>query len=179
MEPLPYLQDNEVLHGDLLLATERRPNTKRLHPKASGIEVDERGNVKADEHSRTTCEGVYAIGDVTGGPAFTHVSWEDHRRLKATLGGTLVGPEAAKLIHVFVALMQAGATWHTLARSVHIHPTFADGLQTLGTQFQSRYWVTGEPYYGHPRHKETLCIARISTGTDAKEASSRSSCRSS
>jgi dihydrolipoamide dehydrogenase len=44
------------------------------------------GYVKIDDRFQTTCEGVYAIGDVAKQPAFTHVSWEDYRRLKATWG---------------------------------------------------------------------------------------------
>ena len=40
-----------------------------------------------DEHLKTSRDGVYAIGEVAGQPAFTHVSWEDHRRLLAVLSG--------------------------------------------------------------------------------------------
>jgi pyruvate/2-oxoglutarate dehydrogenase complex dihydrolipoamide dehydrogenase (E3) component len=53
------------------------------------------------------------------------------------LGATLVAPAAAELVHVFVALMEAGATWQTLARSVFVHPTYAEGLQSLAMQLQS------------------------------------------
>lgn len=45
------------------------------------------GYVKIDDRFHTTCSGVYAIGDVAKQPAFTHVSWEDYRRLKAILCG--------------------------------------------------------------------------------------------
>ena len=47
------------------------------------------------------------------------------------LGATLVGPETAELIHVFITLMEAGSTWQRLERSVHIHPTFAEALPSL------------------------------------------------
>jgi len=47
------------------------------------------------------------------------------------LGATLVGPCAAELIHVFIAHMEAGSTWQVLEQSVHIHPTFAEGLPSL------------------------------------------------
>jgi len=46
-----------------------------------------------------------------------------------------VGAESAELIHIFIAHMEAGATWQTLARSVYIHPAFAEGLPTLVRQF--------------------------------------------
>jgi dihydrolipoamide dehydrogenase len=47
------------------------------------------------------------------------------------LGATLVGPCAAELIHVFIAHIEAGSTWQVLEQSVHIHPTFAEGLPSL------------------------------------------------
>ena len=47
------------------------------------------------------------------------------------LGGTFVGYEAGELIHVILAHMEAGSTWRVLERSVHIHPTFAEGIPSL------------------------------------------------
>jgi len=70
----------------LLVATGRTPNTPDLNAGASGVELD-RGFVKVDEFLQSTCPGVYGLGDVTGQPAFTHVSWEDFRRLKSTFAG--------------------------------------------------------------------------------------------
>jgi pyruvate/2-oxoglutarate dehydrogenase complex dihydrolipoamide dehydrogenase (E3) component len=52
----------------------------------------------------------------------------------AILGATFVGYEAGELIHVILAHMEAGSTWRVLERSVHIHPTFAEGLPTLARQ---------------------------------------------
>ncbi len=54
---------------------------------ATGVKLDDRGYIKIDDHFPTTCDGVYAIGDAAKQPAFTHVSWEDYRRLKAILSG--------------------------------------------------------------------------------------------
>jgi dihydrolipoamide dehydrogenase len=47
------------------------------------------------------------------------------------LGATLVGYETAELVHVFLSLMEAGATWQLLERSVHIHPTYGEALPSL------------------------------------------------
>lgn len=47
------------------------------------------------------------------------------------LGATLVGYETAELVHVFLDLMEAGATWQLLERSVHIHPTYGEALPSL------------------------------------------------
>jgi pyruvate/2-oxoglutarate dehydrogenase complex dihydrolipoamide dehydrogenase (E3) component len=200
------LSNGEHLQGEaLLIAIGRKPNTSALNAAASGIELDDRGFVKIDDQFHTACSGVYAIGDAAKQPAFTHVSWEDYRRLKAILGGesrtrndrvlgyatytepqvgrvgmtleqaqqkginaravtlpmsqiaraiewghdlgfyrmvidsdtdkilgaTLVGYETAELVHVFLSLMEAGATWQLLERSVHIHPTYGEALPSL------------------------------------------------
>ena len=77
----------EVRGNGLLVAAGRKPNTDALHAEKSGIELLKNGMVKVDEFLQTTCEGVYAIGDVAGQPAFTHVSWEDYRRIKSTIEG--------------------------------------------------------------------------------------------
>ncbi|MEG4208353.1 FAD-dependent oxidoreductase [Microcoleus sp. Pol7_A1] len=200
------LSNGEQFQGEaLLVAIGRKPNTNALNAAASGIELDDRGFVKIDDQFHTTCSGVYAIGDAAKQPAFTHVSWEDYRRLKAILcgenrtrgdrvlgyavytepqvgrvgmtleqaqkqginaravtlpmsqiaraiewghdlgfyrmvidsdtdkilGATLVGYETAELVHVFLSLMEAGATWQLLERSVHIHPTYGEALPSL------------------------------------------------
>jgi dihydrolipoamide dehydrogenase len=82
------LSNGEKLEGKaLLVAIGRKPNTMALNVPAAGIELDEKGYIKIDNQFRTTTPGVYAIGDVARQPAFTHVSWEDYRRLKANLCG--------------------------------------------------------------------------------------------
>jgi dihydrolipoamide dehydrogenase len=82
------LQDGTHIDGEaFLVATGRTPNTAGLNARASGIELDAHGFVKIDPQFRTTCNGVYAIGDASGQPAFTHVSWEDYRRLMSILDG--------------------------------------------------------------------------------------------
>lgn len=199
------LSNGQELQGEaLLVATGRKPNTSALNTAAAGIELDQQGYVKISEQFQTTSSGVYAIGDVAKQPAFTHVSWEDYRRLKAILNGenrtrndrvlgyavytepqvgrvgmtiedaqkkginarcvtlpmahiaraiewghdfgfyrmviddtdkilgaTLVGYETAELVHVFLSLMEAKATWQLLEQSVHIHPTYGEALPSL------------------------------------------------
>jgi dihydrolipoamide dehydrogenase len=71
----------------LLVAAGRTPNTADLAAERSGIELT-KGFVRVDDYLQTTCPGVYALGDVAGQPAFTHVSWEDFRRLRSTFDGT-------------------------------------------------------------------------------------------
>jgi pyruvate/2-oxoglutarate dehydrogenase complex dihydrolipoamide dehydrogenase (E3) component len=70
---------------DLLVATGRVPNTHALNPAAAGIATDEHGFIRANERLETTVPGVWVIGDVKGGPQFTHISYDDYRILKANL----------------------------------------------------------------------------------------------
>jgi len=73
----------ETVEGShLLVAVGRRPNTDDLAPEATGVETTERGYVQVNDRLETTADGVYALGDVTGGPAFTHVSYDDYRVLR-------------------------------------------------------------------------------------------------
>ena len=69
----------------LLVAAGRVPNTDILHPEAAGIELDSRGFVRVNGRLETNVPGVYAAGDIKGGPAFTHISYDDYRILEANL----------------------------------------------------------------------------------------------
>jgi pyruvate/2-oxoglutarate dehydrogenase complex dihydrolipoamide dehydrogenase (E3) component len=71
--------------SDLLLAAGRVPNTTALQPALAGIETDRHGYIKVNERLETTAAGVYALGDVKGGPQFTHISYDDYRIVKANL----------------------------------------------------------------------------------------------
>src|ERR1700687_4825388 len=69
----------------LLVATGRVPNSDTLNLVAAGIQTDDRGFIKANDHLETTASGVYALGDIKGGPAFTHISYDDFRIIRANL----------------------------------------------------------------------------------------------
>ncbi|MGH2498660.1 MAG: mercuric reductase [Candidatus Limnocylindria bacterium] len=71
--------DRVVTGTHVLAATGRRPNTDDLGLGAGGIAHDERGFVRVNDRLETNVPGVYAIGDANGGPAFTHVSYDDFR----------------------------------------------------------------------------------------------------
>ncbi|KAH7349457.1 hypothetical protein B0T11DRAFT_231888 [Plectosphaerella cucumerina] len=74
-----------VAASHVLLAAGRKPNTDLLNLAAAGIETTSRGHVKVNERLETNVQGVYAIGDVHGGPAFTHISYDDFRILRANI----------------------------------------------------------------------------------------------
>jgi len=69
----------------LLVATGRTPNSDTLNLAVAGIETDEHGFIKVNDRLETTADGVYALGDIKGGPAFTHISYDDFRIVRANL----------------------------------------------------------------------------------------------
>ena len=69
----------------LLVAVGRTQNTEDLDLPAAGIATDDKGFVWVNSRLETNVAGVYGIGDVKGGPAFTHISYDDFRVLRANL----------------------------------------------------------------------------------------------
>ncbi|PYQ08014.1 MAG: pyridine nucleotide-disulfide oxidoreductase [Acidobacteria bacterium] len=196
----------KVTGSHLLVAVGRRPNTDDLGAEAGGIRLDAKGYIEVDERYRTSADGVYAVGDCTPGPQFTHASWDDHRILfewlqgrgtrtrkdrlvpitaftdpqvariglterdarargrvpetatmrfgriaravetdqtagtmkilldaktEQVLGVSIVGAEAGELIHIFAPVMVAGLSARALVDAEYVHPTFAEGVQSL------------------------------------------------
>ena len=79
-------QSERQLSGShLLAAIGRIPNTEDLTPEAAGIQLDEEGYIQVNGQLETNVPGIYALGDVKGGPAFTHVSYDDFRILRTNL----------------------------------------------------------------------------------------------
>ncbi len=77
--------DRTLSGSHLLVAAGRPPNTDLLTLEAAGVETDQRGFVGVSERLETNVPGVYALGDVKGGPAFTHVSYNDYQVIEANL----------------------------------------------------------------------------------------------
>ena len=75
----------EVRGSHLLAAAGRVPQTDRLALDRAGIETDDQGHVNVDDRLETNVPGVYALGDVKGGPAFTHVAYDDYRIVETNL----------------------------------------------------------------------------------------------
>jgi pyruvate/2-oxoglutarate dehydrogenase complex dihydrolipoamide dehydrogenase (E3) component len=79
-------EGEQTLSGThLLLAVGRKPNTEDLNLAAAGVETDKQGNVKVNSSLETNVAGVYALGDVKGGPQFTHISYDDFRIIRTNL----------------------------------------------------------------------------------------------
>jgi len=193
----------ELNVSQLFVATGRLPNTDDLGLENVGLETS-KGIIEVDERLATSIEGIWAAGDIRGGPMFTHTSWDDHRVLLSQmagdgshttervvpyaiftdpelgrvgltereareagyeveimtfdmrrekgkaleigenkglikvvadasdgriLGAAVLTAEGAELAHVYVDLMNAGATLDVLRNAVHIHPTLAEDIQ--------------------------------------------------
>lgn len=80
----------------ILFATGRKPATEDLGLDAAGIEVGKRGEIKVDEFLRTNVDGIYAIGDVTGGQQQTYLSLDDFRIVLGQLTGAGQGKDARR-----------------------------------------------------------------------------------
>jgi pyruvate/2-oxoglutarate dehydrogenase complex dihydrolipoamide dehydrogenase (E3) component len=73
-------QRTETIAGThILAATGRRPNTDDLGLDRAGVAVDSNGYIKVNERLETPVQGIWALGDVKGGPAFTHISYNDYQ----------------------------------------------------------------------------------------------------
>ncbi|MBF0787575.1 MULTISPECIES: FAD-containing oxidoreductase [unclassified Streptococcus] len=72
--------EGETYYFDALLyATGRKPNVTPLQLENTTIQLSERGAIQVDKHCETSVPGVFAVGDVNGGPQFTYVSLDDSR----------------------------------------------------------------------------------------------------
>jgi pyruvate/2-oxoglutarate dehydrogenase complex dihydrolipoamide dehydrogenase (E3) component len=69
--------ERNIKCSHVLIAIGRRPNTEVLQLDKTGVETDEHGFIKVNDKLETNIEGIYALGDVKGGPAFTHISYND------------------------------------------------------------------------------------------------------
>ncbi|MDJ1485473.1 mercuric reductase [Cytophagaceae bacterium YF14B1] len=71
-------QSNEIVCSHLLLASGRKPQSESLSLKKTGVTTDEKGYIEVNDRLETNVSGIYALGDVKGGPAFTHISYNDY-----------------------------------------------------------------------------------------------------
>lgn len=71
-------ENKTITCSHILISTGRTPNTDDLNLSSAGIEANEKGFIQVNEKLETTSGNIYAIGDVKGGPAFTHISYNDY-----------------------------------------------------------------------------------------------------
>lgn len=75
----------KVTGSHLLVATGRTSNSDTLNLAAANVRTNERGFIEVNDRLETSAPGIYALGDIKGGPAFTHISYDDFRILRGNL----------------------------------------------------------------------------------------------
>ncbi|OAD19889.1 dihydrolipoyl dehydrogenase [Candidatus Thiomargarita nelsonii] len=69
--------EQQLLVDKLIVAVGRKPNTEGLGAAELGIQINERGFIEVDEFRQTAVQGIYAVGDVIGGPMLAHKGSEE------------------------------------------------------------------------------------------------------
>lgn len=146
-----------VTGSHLLVAVGRTPNTNGLALDAAGVVMDKRGYIPVDERLQTNVPGIYAVGDINGGPAFTHISYDDYRILKTNLidGGSAVttGRPVPYVLYTDPELGRVGLT-ETQAKEKGLSVKVA----SMPMSYVARALETDEP--------RGLMKAVVETGTD-------------
>ena len=70
-----------------MIATGRVPATQALNLENTDVKLDDRGNIGVDGRLKTHANNIYAMGDVKGGPQFTHIAYDDYRIIVDNLFG--------------------------------------------------------------------------------------------
>ncbi|MGA1849320.1 glutathione-disulfide reductase [Sphingobium yanoikuyae] len=83
-----HFKNGDPVAADIVLfATGRRPHTDGLGLENAGVEIDDKGAIKVDEYSRTNCESIYAVGDVTDRLQLTPVAIREGHAFADTVFG--------------------------------------------------------------------------------------------
>jgi rRNA maturation RNase YbeY len=91
-------EGRRVVSGShLLVSVGRRPSSD-LDLEMTGLSANERGFIPVDDRLQTEVEGIFALGDVNGGPPFTHVAYDDYRVVRDNLLGAGGSSRAGRLV---------------------------------------------------------------------------------
>jgi pyruvate/2-oxoglutarate dehydrogenase complex dihydrolipoamide dehydrogenase (E3) component len=71
-------KDHQLSCSHVLLATGRKPQTEVLNLQNTGVHINDKGFITVNNRLETNVRGIYALGDVNGGPAFTHIAYNDY-----------------------------------------------------------------------------------------------------
>jgi pyruvate/2-oxoglutarate dehydrogenase complex dihydrolipoamide dehydrogenase (E3) component len=71
-------KDHQLTCSHVLAAVGRSPQTRALNLQNTGVHLDDKGFIKVNNKLETNVPGIYALGDVNGGPAFTHIAYNDY-----------------------------------------------------------------------------------------------------
>jgi pyruvate/2-oxoglutarate dehydrogenase complex dihydrolipoamide dehydrogenase (E3) component len=93
-----HLPHGAVDGTHLLVATGRRPNTDDLGLDTLGVKTDRKGMIEVDERLSSSVPGIWAAGDIRGGPAFTHTAYADSKVLEDQLAGSRSGTTTGRIV---------------------------------------------------------------------------------
>ncbi|OAL01237.1 FAD/NAD(P)-binding domain-containing protein, partial [Phaeosphaeriaceae sp. SRC1lsM3a] len=88
----PRGEEKTLQASHILLAAGRVPNTGTMNLEAANITTTSSGFIKVSPNLETNIKDIYALGDVKGGPAFTHVSYDDFRIVRDNLFSSSENP---------------------------------------------------------------------------------------
>ncbi|MCR8557738.1 mercuric reductase [Mucilaginibacter sp. BJC16-A38] len=71
-------KEEKIKCSHVLMAVGRTPQSRALNLDSTGVKVDEKGFITVNDKLETNVKGIYALGDVKPGPAFTHISYNDY-----------------------------------------------------------------------------------------------------
>jgi dihydrolipoamide dehydrogenase len=108
----------------LIVAVGRKPFTTNLLTDGSGVQLDERGFIKVDDHCKTSVENVWAVGDCVRGPMLAHKAKEE---------GVMVGD--------LIAGKYGHTNYNTVPSVIYTHPEIAWVGQT-----EEQVRAVGRPY---------------------------------
>ena len=78
-------RDTSLQGSHLLASVGRAPTTDTLNLAAGGVATDARGFIRVNDRLETNIPGIWALGNINGGPQYTHVSLDDYRIVKVNL----------------------------------------------------------------------------------------------
>lgn len=154
-----------ILASHVLNATGRPPSTANLNLEAAGVKTNDRGFVVVDEYLETTAPDVYALGDIKGGPAFTHISYDDFRILQHNLISRPMSPPRSttnRLVPYCVFMdPQLGRVGMTEKQAREaLQPTSTNIIRTATEEAGMDVTTTMEQPEGHPPNPR-IAVATI------------------
>ncbi|ORY07266.1 hypothetical protein BCR34DRAFT_489556 [Clohesyomyces aquaticus] len=116
----------DIRASHLLLATGRVPNTETLGLETAGIKTTPSGHIIASPTLQTNVEDVFVMGDVKGGPAFTHVSYDDFRIIRDNLTASGAVKTEGTLKTTTTRAQYIPSVVYTDPQIAHIGPKYSD-----------------------------------------------------
>ena len=110
-------KEKEIICDYVLVSVGRKPNTKELGLERIGVEMDERGLIKVDEHCQTTLKHVYAIGDIVPGLALAHKASYEGKVAAESISGQDVSVDYRAMPAVCFTEPELASTGLTLAEA--------------------------------------------------------------